>query len=62
MSSDTKLPRYVRKRADGFQMLAAIQPSLVLDSLEVLRQQVLPDLVFQQIEWSQLEGATQAQR
>jgi len=47
ISSDTGLPKYVRQRAASLQLLAASQPSLVLDSLEELRHQVILDLALE---------------
>lgn len=44
VSDDTKLPRYVRRQAGSLQLLAASQPSLAFDDLEILRQRVIPDL------------------
>ena len=48
VSSDTGLPRFVRRRAAGLQSLASSQPTLVFDGLEALRQQIVPDLALQQ--------------
>ncbi len=48
VSRDTRLPRYVRRSAASLQALAAVQPPLVLDGLEALRQRVIPDLALQQ--------------
>lgn len=47
ISSDTGLPNYVRQRAASLQPLATSQPSLVLDSLEDLRRQVILDLALE---------------
>jgi len=48
VSSDTGLPRYARRRAAGLQPLAATLPSLVLDCLDALRREVVPNLGLQQ--------------
>ena len=48
VSSDSKLPRSVRRRAGELQELAARQPPLVLDGLEELRQRVVPSLTSEQ--------------
>lgn len=44
VSSDSKLPRSVRRRAGELHELAARQPSLALEGLEELRQRVVPSL------------------
>lgn len=47
VSSDTRLPKYVRQEAASLQPIATSQPSLVFDSLEELRRQVILDLALE---------------
>ena len=44
VANDSGLPRFARRRANELAQLAGSQPELVLDKLEDLRRQVVPDL------------------
>ena len=44
VADDSGLPSYARRAAAGLEPLAASRPAVVLDRLEDLRRQVVPDL------------------